>query len=741
MSFLEIRSVCKRIENNKILSDINLSFDNSGMVFIVGKSGAGKSSLMHIIGQLDNDYEGEIFFNGHNCEKNESRMCEIRKNEIGFIFQDFNLFSDLSVCDNINLATDISGVACEIYQEYIKEFDLENSEKKKCRVLSGGEKQRVAIMRVLCRNNNLILADEPTGNLDQTNAKQVFELLKEISKTRLVIVVSHDMEAAKEYADRIITISDGKIIDDCNNGTDKICEENTSYPQKDVKKNIFKPLIKEHIKSNIKRNSMVTILSAILLFICVMIAGMTNAINNVNGSINAILENDRITIWNEDESEDIISEEFINEIKQTSSKDVVMYNAIFLGTTVDDNFFSIKYQVFNNSEFFEKRFAYNGIELPQNENGVIVNSILAQKLYGTDNCIGKGISMQIFDGNTYECYISDVCDIAETSEPAMYMCSDVLKKIYAEFTKNESALMLRDDVSKNYAFMQANIYDTRDKVLYGKLPEKIDEIVINTGGFNTTLSLLNSVYTMVSLEDLMNNKVQSDVIDEVLGSEISIESSVDKSMITKKIVGIVSDDNPRLNVYMSEEAYKDIQEMKINRLDIYLSDRQDNYQEIKEFVDEYGYVMSDDGGAKAGLVASRLSVPIFILGVISVVMLIIDFTFTKMTTKINIMNRYHEIGILMALGTGCKDINSIFMRENMFSYLISVCVATISTLIMYILGENNILIYEGINVVEINLLYLVVVCTLGLIVVYIATIMEVKKIAKINVIDIIKNNI
>lgn len=202
------------------LKGVNLSFADTGMVFILGKSGSGKSTLLHILGGLDRMDEGEIVLDGKSSEKyTEKDWDEYRNRNIGFIFQEYNLLAEFSVKDNISIALQLQGekVTDEKIAEVLKRVELDGIEKRRPTQLSGGQRQRVAIARALIKNSKIIFADEPTGALDEATGNSILQLLKELSKDKLVIVVSHDREFAEKYGDRIIEIADGQIVRDTDN--------------------------------------------------------------------------------------------------------------------------------------------------------------------------------------------------------------------------------------------------------------------------------------------------------------------------------------------------------------------------------------------------------------------------------------------------------------------------------------------------------------------------------------------
>lgn len=233
---LVLKNVYKKYHSKKsgdtiALDDISLTLPDSGMVFIVGKSGSGKSSLLNVIGGLDDIDSGSISLNGKVLKNINSKYMDFYRNTyLGFIFQDFNLIDDYTVYQNIELACSMQKkkISKEELNLVLNKIGLSGHGKRKMNELSGGERQRVAIARAIIKNPQIILADEPTGNLDSATSKQILDLLQKISKERLVVIVSHDRESASHYADRIIKIEDGKIVQDVDNvlDSDQLEEKN-----------------------------------------------------------------------------------------------------------------------------------------------------------------------------------------------------------------------------------------------------------------------------------------------------------------------------------------------------------------------------------------------------------------------------------------------------------------------------------------------------------------------------------
>lgn len=201
------------------LDNINLEFRKNEFVSILGPSGSGKTTLLNIIGGLDRYDRGDLIINGKSTKDFKDRdWDEYRNNSVGFIFQSYNLIGHINVLSNVEMSMTLSGVGSKEKRkralEVLEKVGLKDHAYKKPNELSGGQMQRVAIARALVNNPDIILADEPTGALDSNTSIQIMELIKEISKDKLVIMVTHNPELAQKYSSRIIRLLDSKIIDD-----------------------------------------------------------------------------------------------------------------------------------------------------------------------------------------------------------------------------------------------------------------------------------------------------------------------------------------------------------------------------------------------------------------------------------------------------------------------------------------------------------------------------------------------
>ena len=212
------------------LKGVSVEFRKSEFVSVLGQSGCGKTTLLNIIGGLDQYTSGDLVINGTSTkEYNDSDWDTYRNHKIGFVFQSYNLISHQTVLSNVELALTLSGVGKSERKrramEALEKVGLGDQANKKPNQMSGGQMQRVAIARALVNNPDILLADEPTGALDSETSVQIMEILKEISKDKLIIMVTHNPELAEKYSTRIIRLLDGLIIDDTSPYTEENLKE------------------------------------------------------------------------------------------------------------------------------------------------------------------------------------------------------------------------------------------------------------------------------------------------------------------------------------------------------------------------------------------------------------------------------------------------------------------------------------------------------------------------------------
>lgn len=222
MEILKVENLVKTYGSGESLvnavDDVSFSVEKGEFVAIVGASGSGKSTLLHLIGGVDRPTSGKIFVDGNDISKmNDDKLAVFRRRQVGIVYQFYNLIPILTVEENITLPCDLDGrgVDRERLEMILDSFGLRARRKHLPNQLSGGQQQRTSIARALINNPSLVLADEPTGNLDSKSSEEVMSMLKMCNQSygQTVIMITHNLDIAKQ-ADRIITISDGKIVEE-----------------------------------------------------------------------------------------------------------------------------------------------------------------------------------------------------------------------------------------------------------------------------------------------------------------------------------------------------------------------------------------------------------------------------------------------------------------------------------------------------------------------------------------------
>ena len=414
----------------KVLDNISIEFKSGEFVCILGESGSGKSTFLNVIGGLDSNYDGSVTINNLNLKYID--IDNYRKENIGFIFQNFNLINSLSVIENIILPIDKYRISYKEKRkraiELLKKLNIYNIRKKRINDLSGGQKQRVAIARALINNPSIILADEPTGALDEKNGESVLKILKEIHETgKLVIVVTHSKKVI-DYSTRVINIKDGKIE------YDKVLKE-TKYIKDDkdpVKENKVMYLINYGIRNlfnNLKRNFFIILASSIGIIGIILSMFLGGSVKQYISDL--ILEKSDPTVLSivNNDINKYYDEEDIDKISDIKHVKKVYKEINYSASKID----------YNNSEYNISFIdSFNKIDLEKgNDNGFVVNKTLYKKM--GKNVLGKEICLSLIDNyRVIEFYIK-VTGVSKNSNISLlddsmhgYISYNKIEDIYKE---------------------------------------------------------------------------------------------------------------------------------------------------------------------------------------------------------------------------------------------------------------------------------------------------------------------
>lgn len=576
---LELKNVSKFYYKKGIVSSgiskVSLKFDMGEFIAITGESGSGKSTLLNVISGLDTYEEGEMYVNGEETSHyNEEDYEDYRKKYIGNVFQSFNLVNSYTVYQNVELVLLINGETRKSVKhkviDILKKVDLYKYRHTKVSKLSGGMKQRVAIARCLAKDAPIIIADEPTGNLDSKNAKSVLKLLYEISKYKLVIVVTHNFEQISEYATRRITMHDGSVIEDMKlKDKNEVKEVNTSK----FKKTKVISNLRLGIRNTFNIVPKFLLLTFVYAFVLISIVGVYSAFlelesanNAYNSFFNETDANKRVIVKKKDNSS--FTNEEINRLKSISNVEKVITNDY----VYDYSMSLIDYEnIFLDSNFmkleeFKGKLKYG--RMPLNDNEIIVSgskenyyiedmgSELINKEVsinsGSDEIIVKIVGVSVFEKYNWmvTSYVSDkiynyvenhveqvygttkvfISDNSQNVNPNI-KTSDILSEGQVYISENysyncKSYNCMKDSLNIKFSNMYTNkeislsnvkVYNKNNfKKIFGSEYDDMDTIYLSNNDYDKLYKNNNIYQVSLFVKDVRNiDKTMNDLNDYV----------------------------------------------------------------------------------------------------------------------------------------------------------------------------------------------------------------------------------
>lgn len=697
-------------EKKTILDNVTLDFDNKGLVLIFGASGSGKSTLLNIIGGNLKCDSGEVWLHDLCVSKlSENRLNDYRNGTVGMIFQDYNLIDYMDVWDNVMLGLDKEISKTEIIN-LLKKLNIYEKRFVMVNKLSGGEKQRVAIARTLVNDPQIILADEPTGNLDSVNGKMVMETLANIAREKLVIVVSHDYHLVSNYASKIIKLSDGK----CENNIVKNIDNEKAVLLK--RKKYRHKIINLAFKNLWLKKGRTLVTSFAISLGIVGIFTVINLYNNFNNEINK-LEADVVSIFPivvQNGDFELLS----NEKEIGDEKIIVKHRDKYVHTNrINDKYLDY---IKNIHEIEYLSFDYN-ISLP----------VISDKHNVVDNKYLKEVpSIKYIDNNF---------DILAGSNIKSRF--DVLLKVDSNNNVDEELLgyfgidnnisyqeiigrKMKVIINDNYYSLNGNLYihETNYGSLYDKSEIELtivgivrEKTIINEDTFlYYDNSLIDLIVDINSKSEIVFNQIESDynVLNLDLGKNEMLSYLGYNTFPTSVYIYVGNLDN---------------KEKVIRKLDQYNSSNQK-------------LIYVDTMGEAIGLLKQFVTIIGIILVAFSVIAIIISFLMVGILTNVRVLERKKEIGILRSLGFSRKNVRYLFNTENVILGFIAIL---FSIIFINLIREplngfvNNYL--DEVNVFDINYGIFILVGIVNIFIVRISGFIPAWKASKMDVVSCIYN--
>lgn len=556
---LEIKKVCKVYKTADLvqtaLNNVSIKFRESEFVSILGQSGSGKTTMLNIIGGLDEYTSGDLIINGISTKEYKDRDWDTYRNHhVGFIFQSYNLIMHQTILRNVELALTLSGVSkserIKKAKAALKEVGLEKHIYKKPNQLSGGQMQRVAIARALINNPDIILADEPTGALDTATSKQIMELLKKVSKDKLVIMVTHNPELATEYSTRIIKLQDGKVTDDSNpfNGKEKIQESEKNFKTKKTSMNFLTALSLSlnNLLTKKGRTILTAIAGSIGIIGIALILSLSNGFQNYIDKLQEdTLSSYPLTIQSEtmDFASMMLSMMQASESKTDEKGKVIesqQFSSMFSNITTND------------LTSFKSYLESHENELNKDVKNITYNYSIDPIIYTKKNkeiiqVNPNSIFNSMFGGSSIMSTFSTNSSVfAQFTDAEIEELSDDYKVLEGRWPKsyNEMILVLPNDNSIPDLFLYLlgirdidELYDIMSKVMSGEAVE------INNKPLEFTYQdFLNLEYKMINKTDLYKYNKKYNIYEDMSEDDKYVKNLYDKAL-DLKIVGVVCPKN------------------------------------------------------------------------------------------------------------------------------------------------------------------------------------------------------
>lgn len=741
---LELKNITKIYKtgdfSQKALNDININFRENEFVSILGPSGSGKTTLLNIIGGLDKYTSGDLVINEISTKKYKDKDWDsYRNHRIGFVFQSYNLIPHQTVLSNVELALTLSGVGKKERRKRaikaLKEVGLIDHINKRPNQMSGGQMQRVAIARALVNNPDILLADEPTGALDSETSIQIMDLLKKISKNKLVIMVTHNPELARIYSNRIISLKDGKVIDDSNfyDGKEVVNLKNAKRKKTSMSFFTALKLSFNNIRTKKGRTILTSFASSIGIIGIALILSLSNGFDRqVKKYEKGIMSAMPI----------IISEQSMNMDKDTMKQlsghhlekfpdyDYAIPTKNEMDTLVRKN--NITSDYINYIEKMPSKYSYGVSYSRYTKLNLLKKNNDKVEIVDTTN-LNIGSIPKSFDKNKPNEVIESYYDI-----------------LYGRLPKNKNELIVIVDANNRVTEDILNLLNIKveDKIKFDSIINSTVHISLNNDFYinNNNRFMVNS-----NLDDLYNKSIELKVVGIIrMNKDFPSYIQTSSLLYTNELIDYIIKENDNSNIvkaqrdsdtniltglqFSDDNVSENATTMTKDNILAYLGANTNPYMimlypkdfdskdDLLAYLDKYNQnkkdedriIYTDQAEMISSMSGSIMSAITIVLIAFSSISLIVSTIMIAIITYISVLERTKEIGILRALGARKKDITRVFNAE---TFIIGLTSGIIGILIAILLTlPINVIIYnltELSNVAKLNLIHALILITVS----------------------------
>lgn len=700
------------------LHDINLTFDRSEFVAILGPSGCGKTTLLNLIGGLDQYTSGDLIIENKSTKRFDDRDWDAyRNNKVGFIFQNYNLINHISIIENVELGMTLAGKSVEERRKKAEEVlirvGLKDQMYKRSAQLSGGQKQRVAIARALANDPEIILADEPTGALDSQTSVQILELIQEISKEKLVIMVTHNQDLADTYANRTIRLLDGNVVSDTKI-VQSVNKEDTIYTPKKTSMSYLQAikLSFNNLRTKLARTLITAFAGSIGIIGVLLVLGVGNGFNKTVSdlergalvSIPIMINQYNVTFGPPDfDAPEPVSNGYVQPYDSSLDRVSHINNLspdfiAYLENTLNPNdYTSIEYEYAiqtlllqqnagvyrliekdsiqfgqTNKAFLEEYFHIMAGSLTQNDPNVYEIFILLNDEFGVDKRVLEAFNLPV-DGS-----------VLYTDLIGKTLVSPYYNYYYqADTTTIAGKTIFKPNTDLSNAYNQGMTL----KISAVLAPKEenvftIDDGVYHLEDFNQTL-LQNALVSQIGLAQQSSNYYVIDFRAQGQSLRPAGTNFLVESMERPLVESFLGVDQQPVSISIYPVSY----ESKEGIIDVI-----DQYNKTATEENKIIYLdLAETIGSALGSVVNMISIVLVIFAGIS---LVVSSIMIGIITYVSVIERTQEIGVLRALGARKKDVKRVFNSE---TFLIGLTAGILGSSITFILSFPINLIVKNLN--------------------------------------------